>query len=110
MKVVKAFIALCLISVSALAETDRPFRSVTAESVLSSCLSKAEWQRGFCLGFIEAIAVRLADTRESCTYWPVDVDPLLAEAIDALSEVDKTAQAWTVIEQRLSVKHLPPCK
>jgi hypothetical protein len=107
MRVVRVIVALGLLSISAPAESARPFKSATAESVLSACLDKSEWQQGFCLGFIEALAVRLADTRESCTYWPVNIEPLLAAAIDALTQTDMTAPAWRVIEQRLSVEASP---
>ena len=110
MRAIRLVVALCLLSIPASAESARPFKSATAASVLSACLDKAEWQQGFCLGFIEALAVRLADTRDACTHWPVNIEPLLAEAIDALNQTETTAPAWRVIEQRLSVKHLAPCR
>lgn len=84
--------------------------AATAENVLLSCRGKKEWDQGFCTGFIEAIAVRLAESRKSCAYWPVEFGPLVDEALDALAEADPGAPAWKVVEQRLSEKHLPPCK
>jgi hypothetical protein len=86
------------------------FKSATAGNMLATCQDSAERQQGLCLGFIEALAVRLAETREFCTYWPVTVAPLIAESLDALEKADKDASAWKVIEQRLGEKHLPPCK
>src|SRR5512145_2680144 len=89
---------------------ERLFNSATAESVLAACQDESERQQGFCLGFIEALAVRLAETREFCSYWPVNVDPIIAEALNALAEAGKDAPAWKVIKRRLSQKHLPSCK
>ncbi len=104
-------VILLLLALAAPARAEeRAFHGATAESVLASCNDKADWQQGFCLGFIEAIAVRLADTRKSCAYWPLNLDSLVSEARDALTEAEKTAPAWQVVESRLDLKHLPPCK
>jgi hypothetical protein len=104
-------IACALLISTAAAEAREPaFRSATAESVLASCREKAEWQQAFCIGFIEAVAVRLADTRKFCAYRPVNLDPLVEEALEALAEAETDAPAWKIIERRLTLKHLPPCK
>jgi len=92
------------------AETAERFMGATAESVLKSCREKDASQQSFCFGFIYALAVRLADTRQFCAYWPVSIEPLIAEAIDALAGADKNDHAWQVVEMRLIEKHLPPCK
>jgi hypothetical protein len=99
-----------LMTAAAVQAQESVFKSATAEGVLTACKGEGDQQQGFCLGFVEALAVRLADTREFCTYWPVSMAPLVAEAVDALSIADKGASAWKVIERRLSEKHLPPCK
>jgi|SRR5215216_3647012 hypothetical protein len=109
MRIVAAF-AFLLISAAAVNAEENLFKSPTAESVLTVCKGEGDRQQGFCLGFIEALAVRLADTRESCTHWPVNMAPLIEEAVDALAIADKDDAAWKVIEGRLSEKHLPPCK
>ena len=102
---------LLLLAIAAPARAEeRAFHSATAESVLASCNDKADWHQGFCRGFIEAIAVRLADTSKSCAYWPLNIDSLVSEARDALAGAEKTAPAWHVVELRLDLKHLPPCK
>lgn len=103
-------IACVMLVSTAAGATERVFKSSTAESVLASCRDTSDWHQGFCHGFIEAIAVRLADTREFCAYWPVNLDPLITEALNALGEAEKDASAWKIIERRLAVKHLPPCK
>jgi hypothetical protein len=105
-----AGLALLLVSTTAVRAEERLFKPVAAESVLSACQDQKVQQQGFCLGFIEALAVRLADTREFCAYWPVSMGPLVAEAVDPLAAADKDAAAWRVIEGRLSERHLPPCK
>jgi hypothetical protein len=103
-------IVLLWISITAVRAEERLFKPVTAEGLLIACQDQADRQQGFCLGFIEALAMRLADTREFCTYWPVNMEPLVAEAVDSLSAADKDAAAWKVVEGRLSERHLPPCK
>jgi hypothetical protein len=102
--------ALLLIGAVAVKAEERLFKPVTAESVLNACEDQADRQQGFCLGFIEALAVRLADMREFCAYWPVNMKPLIDEAVDALANADKDTAAWKVVEERLGEKHLPPCK
>lgn len=62
-------IACALLWISAApAETAERFMGATAESVLKSCREKDASQQNFCVGFIYALAVRLADTRKFCAY------------------------------------------
>ena len=87
-------IACALLWIStAPAESSERFMGATAENVLKSCREKDASQQGFCVGFISALAVRLADTRKFCAYWPVSIEPLIAEAIDALAGADKNDHA-----------------
>jgi hypothetical protein len=85
------FLTLLLFLAAPAYAEETTFPGAMAAALLASCSDKTDWHQGYCAGFIEAIALRLADSREFCAYWPVNRDLLVSEAKDALAEAEKNA-------------------
>ena len=95
---------------------ERLFFGTSASTLRDTCregtqTETAKQSYGFCLGFIYAVMIQLQNSKKACTLGPVDITPVIMEALDALAEVKGSAlqpEAWEVLEARL-VQRFPPC-
>jgi len=100
----------------AIAFGERLFFGTSASTLRDTCregtqTETAKQSYGYCLGFIYAVMIQLQNSKKACTLGPVDITPVIMEALDALAEVNGSGlqpEAWEVLEARL-VQRFPPC-